>query len=236
MRRLVAITVCAGFLLTGSLFAGELTRGLDIKGGENGFAALVLERAEVSSQQDGMLTLQVKLSQAQKLKGYGFILQYDQTKYEYVESKEDDGSLLNTGSGQHPLFLSSGSKTPGQITIGAMKVDGESAEGDGNLVQFTFKQLEGSPVPTDFQILDGVLVDLANNIDLVQNIEIGNLKAMPEDYSLDQNMPNPFNPTTTISYQMPETGEVKLVLYNLLGQEVRTLINEVKDAGFYTAN
>ncbi len=55
-------------------------------------------------------------------------------------------------------------------------------------------------------------------------------------YELTQNYPNPFNPTTTISYILPQTGMVRLTLYNILGQEIRTLVNEVKEAGIHTFN
>ncbi|MBK7501151.1 MAG: T9SS type A sorting domain-containing protein [Ignavibacteriales bacterium] len=55
-------------------------------------------------------------------------------------------------------------------------------------------------------------------------------------YELTQNYPNPFNPTTTISYILPQTGMVRLTLYNILGQEIRTLVNEVKEAGTHTFN
>ena len=46
-------------------------------------------------------------------------------------------------------------------------------------------------------------------------------------------MPNPFNPATTINYQIPEAGRVKIVLYNVLGQEVRTLVDQSMEAGFH---
>ncbi|MFZ1517220.1 MAG: T9SS type A sorting domain-containing protein [Ignavibacteriaceae bacterium] len=55
-------------------------------------------------------------------------------------------------------------------------------------------------------------------------------------FELTQNYPNPFNPTTTISYILPQSGMVKLTLYNILGQEIRTLVNEVKEAGTHTFN
>ncbi|MGE5847848.1 MAG: T9SS type A sorting domain-containing protein [Ignavibacteria bacterium] len=52
-------------------------------------------------------------------------------------------------------------------------------------------------------------------------------------YLLDQNYPNPFNPTTTINYQIPEAGWVMIKIYDVLGREIRTLVNEEKKSGRY---
>jgi hypothetical protein len=49
---------------------------------------------------------------------------------------------------------------------------------------------------------------------------------VPRDYVLEQNYPNPFNPTTTIAFRMAKQGEVELKIYNLLGQEMATLIDK----------
>ncbi|MCB1048906.1 MAG: multicopper oxidase domain-containing protein, partial [Calditrichaeota bacterium] len=50
-------------------------------------------------------------------------------------------------------------------------------------------------------------------------------------YELEQNYPNPFNPSTTIAFNLPQTEDVELVIYNSLGQKVRTLANQRYDAG-----
>ncbi len=57
----------------------------------------------------------------------------------------------------------------------------------------------------------------------------------PTTYSLGQNYPNPFNPSTTIAYSLKNPGHVKISVYNVLGQNVRTLVNEFKDANAHTA-
>ncbi|MDP2365212.1 MAG: T9SS type A sorting domain-containing protein, partial [Ignavibacteria bacterium] len=57
-----------------------------------------------------------------------------------------------------------------------------------------------------------------------------------ETYELAQNFPNPFNPRTTIRYQIPKNGIVTLKLYDILGAEVATLVNEEKLAGMYEVN
>lgn len=54
---------------------------------------------------------------------------------------------------------------------------------------------------------------------------------IPEEYVLNQNFPNPFNPETTISYKLPKAGNVVLKIYDLLGREIKTLVNEFQEAG-----
>jgi len=54
------------------------------------------------------------------------------------------------------------------------------------------------------------------------------------EFKLHQNYPNPFNPSTTISYQLPKAGFVTLKIYDVLGNEIKTLVNEMKEPGRYT--
>ncbi|MBM2841273.1 MAG: putative carboxypeptidase, partial [Bacteroidetes bacterium] len=57
---------------------------------------------------------------------------------------------------------------------------------------------------------------------------------IPEQFSLEQNYPNPFNPTTAIRYTLVGTAHVELRVYNILGQEVRTLVNEFQQPGSHS--
>jgi hypothetical protein len=55
----------------------------------------------------------------------------------------------------------------------------------------------------------------------------------PIEFKLSQNYPNPFNPKTVISYKLMLKSEVRLIIYDILGREIVTLVDEIKDAGDY---
>ena len=69
----------------------------------------------------------------------------------------------------------------------------------------------------------GILTDL-------RDVDI----SLPQEFALEQNYPNPFNPTTVVSYQLSTVSEVQLIVYNTLGQKVRTLVNRRQEAGHYS--
>lgn len=58
----------------------------------------------------------------------------------------------------------------------------------------------------------------------------------PQEFNLSQNYPNPFNPSTTISYSVPVKGQVSLELYDVIGNKISTLVNEIKNPGSYNFN
>ena len=63
------------------------------------------------------------------------------------------------------------------------------------------------------------------------NLEYPNSKTIPKENYLYQNFPNPFNPTITIHYSLKQNTHVKLIIYNLLGEEIKTSVNDYETAG-----
>ena len=85
--------------------------------------------------------------------------------------------------------------------------------------------------PDSLKIWQGVIGHTSNGG--VTGVEEGN-NSIPSGYSLSQNYPNPWNPTTTINYSLAKEGNVKLTIYNALGSKIATIVNEYKPAGSYS--
>ena len=68
-----------------------------------------------------------------------------------------------------------------------------------------------------------------------ENLATNTNNLLPTEYKID-NYPNPFNPATTIKYQLPQAGIVTIKVYDILGKEAATLVNEIKPAGYYSVN
>ncbi|MFZ2324034.1 MAG: T9SS type A sorting domain-containing protein [Ignavibacteriaceae bacterium] len=94
-----------------------------------------------------------------------------------------------------------------------------------------------------FSALKGILYYSYNNYklaprkndDFVNYItEVASESSLPKDYSISQNYPNPFNPSTTIEYALPKEDMVTIKVFNILGQTVRTLVNQTQSAGTHT--
>ncbi|KPL13050.1 MAG: hypothetical protein AMS23_04235 [Bacteroides sp. SM1_62] len=146
--------------------------------------------------------------------------------YAKVESEGDEAYFgvknYNAAGDEVSFIVSSTDYNEGTIyfTVGA---DCTSAE------VYYWKDGPGKAYCDDFLLCK--MIDAAE----MAGIEDQIVESLPTIYRLDQNYPNPFNPTTTISYSVPAKGKVKLEIYNMLGQRIKTLVNSSMPAGNYEA-
>lgn len=131
--------------------------------------------------------------------------------------------------GQNQITLPQG-QTSGILANLIFKVNSNISNG-----QIEFAELNANTTPNGFIFNSGsvptTLVNGTVNVSIV-GIEDEN-NSIPQSFSLNQNFPNPFNPSTTIQFALPVSEFVSLKIYNLLGQEVKQLINENFNAGFH---
>lgn len=120
-----------------------------------------------------------------------------------------------------------GSYTLDELPAGSYKVMSSTAHAPENFYGGSNQQNASSVEVNEGQSAEGV--DLIESTTAVEQIG----ETIPVTFKLEQNFPNPFNPETSIKYQLAGQREVSLKVYNLLGQEVVTLVNLKQDAGVY---
>lgn len=177
------------------------------------------------------IALEVTVSNATAMKGYGFTLTYDPQKFELVEASAGDQNLLSQG-GSTPVFLKHAE--PGRVQVANAITDGGAVSGSGSVARLVFNVKGEFTDITRFEIAEGVLVDGSRLTNPAVTLGALNIQTTPTEFALRQNFPNPFNPETTIKYDLAEGGRVELRIYNMVGQVVRTLVNERQSAGRYS--
>ncbi|GJQ62360.1 MAG: hypothetical protein SCALA702_14130 [Melioribacteraceae bacterium] len=122
----------------------------------------------------------------------------------------------------------------------------ERASEDGQFVNIAFVEGNGTTSEiqkysfTDYPEATGNYQYRLKQVDFDGAVEYSDVVEVsfgtPESFELGQNYPNPFNPSTTINFALPVASDVKVVVYNMLGQEVAELVNTAMDAGYHTIN
>ncbi len=169
-----------------------------------------------------LIAVDVALANVQSLVGYGFVLHYDADKFEFVSAAPAAEDLLKSTGGETPLFQHW--VADGQVAIANSVVNGTAVSGDGDVVQLTFRVLKEFEENARFEVADGLVFDPQQLSNLAVVAGVLELQSTPMEFALHQNFPNPFNPDTTIKYELAESADVTLQIYNVLGQVVRTLV------------
>jgi hypothetical protein len=140
----------------------------------------------------------------------------DPTEYSIGDST---GAVVLQRSGRYSYSNLPGDTASGKIIL---RVGNKIGSLTG-IVYYSFNQYKFVP-RTDADFVDVVLTDVPERTGT----------EVPEAYRLSQNYPNPFNPSTAIAYALPAAGRTTVKVYNLLGQELATLVDAVQAPGAYT--
>jgi ligand-binding sensor domain-containing protein len=139
--------------------------------------------------------------------------------WDYVEDIETPDSLLNYEfTASDDSLLHDYNDSSGVLTF-------SSVLGFSGIIIFDITVTDDSSATAT----DSLLVNILG----ITGIGDAFADQIPKEFILLQNYPNPFNPTTTIKYQLPKATDVSITIYNLLGQKVRTLVNDFKEPGSF---
>ncbi|HOI28605.1 MAG TPA: T9SS type A sorting domain-containing protein [Melioribacteraceae bacterium] len=146
------------------------------------------------------------------------------------------------------LVLSQGEKSYNlanvfEGNVGSLTFTAQSSNGTILTTAITGSTLKITPVAIGDAVVTIIASDAANNDFFAYSFDVNvgltdveEVAEIPTEFSLSQNYPNPFNPTTNIKFGLPKESNVTLRIFNILGEEVATLVNKVMPAGFHTIN
>jgi len=144
----------------------------------------------------------------------------DELLYDFTASLKVDGQVKAEYSSS-------------SLTIREMKIDHQSVFDEIFAAQAMLGGIEW-----DVSVSDGIEEVMSQNGALTLGVNASaavlsiNGELLPEVFALHQNYPNPFNPITTLRYDLPENSRVNIIIYDMLGRQVKTLINQTQDAGY----
>jgi len=177
---------------------------------------------------DGTVQISIVLdNSATVLKGMRLTVDYG-VRNQLV--RVEQGSLLRSDDG---AFLGTLPAEPGRVhvDIAALGI-GRALEGSGEVARLVVRPGEGDAVRVKLDEAD--LRDVNNERDVIEEADAADT-FVPTVSSLHQNRPNPFNPVTTVSYDVATPGVVSIRIYNVSGQLVSTILDEFKGVGRYEA-
>jgi len=181
--------------------------------GDNSKAEIVVSKKSKSS---NVVIYQIEADKINGVLSAGLEINYDCQSLEYIGcelSEYTKDFLVETEQKDDGVLY---------VAIAGSKNLNEKAE----LISLRFEKTGNNVI--DINLVSAFLNE--TNVDAISNVN----KNLPNKFEIYQNYPNPFNPETNIHYQIPKESKVVLKIYNILGQEVKTLVDEIKPAGFYS--
>nr|ADI17499.1 hypothetical protein [uncultured bacterium HF0130_06E03] len=190
-----------------------------------------LKTVAPSATNEKSIYVQLWAGNVEELAAFGSVIEYDPRILHFDYAKPGSKNLLTSDGNEAPLFAVMWEK-PGQVAIGNGRLNKNTIKGQGYIAQLYFTLL-GNPNEAIIALRRTYTSSPQLGVRSVSRLE--STKLIPSEYFLHRNFPNPFNPSTTIKYSLPKATAVKLSIFNILGQEVRSLMNNHNHAaGFYS--
>ena len=190
------------------------------------YGDFVLDDAEA---EPGMiLNLPIRIENAQNMNGFNTTLVYDPLVLAL--------DSLVFGDYLNGYLIEYNESQPGFIKIAATGNQPENSE--GILAFASFEVLEGFNNETTISlenvtINENAILEVGSEMTVSYMLGIAG-GAIPDRYALHQNYPNPFNPITKISYDLPENAQATIVVYDMMGKHVKTIMNQYQEAGYHS--
>ena len=162
------------------------------------------------------------------IRGIQFELAYDSKQVEIFNPK--------MVSPNENVIISKQSIEDGKVKIVIFNSKGEEIKSDNqSYLKIPFEFISSENIVSNVMIENVLLAGIDGSL-INQNIRTNSsdFKVVPNEFALHQNHPNPFNPNTTISFDLPEESFVNLTVYNLTGKKVLTLKSDNVSAGFHS--
>ena len=193
-------------------------------------ASAIPERSSEATGQQITVPVVVDISQyPEKLGSYTAELSWDVHVLRYI------GHSPGATDGFANPVVNTETTSQGKLTFAAANPRG--ADGKVNVLNVKFECIGSRDSKSSLNLEFFAMAAAYTFADLLPYVETvtGDLKAeeLPDEFSISQNQPNPFNPETTIRYRSHKAVHVNLEIYNLLGHKIRTMVNEFQEAGNY---
>jgi hypothetical protein len=157
----------------------------------------------------------------------GLLLAYDRNALEPVGT--EPGVIVGDIASDRRIHSTVDLKS-GEVALMAHRMQAVPFTGDGSVVELRFRPLV-TAAQTALEVRGGA-VQTTDGVFALDAQQLS-VRLVPSQFALVQNFPNPFNPETTIAYDLSERAPVRLEIYDILGQRVRVLMDEVQVAGRY---
>ncbi|MEE3232886.1 MAG: T9SS type A sorting domain-containing protein [Candidatus Latescibacterota bacterium] len=167
-----------------------------------------------------------------RLAGYEMRFKYDASVLRPLFSQIQSGDVFSENP-DGAIFMALKDRQDELVILGSRYGKQWSASGDKELGRLKFEVLSDNPLST-LSIEEGLLLNAYYERQIVGWEKSLIDLILPKNTELEQNFPNPFNPTTSIPLSLAGRSHVRLAVFNLLGQKISTLINQSLEAGYHT--